>query len=319
MMRNRCRKIAFPILLTAAFALLAWTSLLCGPNEEESPTRGNLVVTTAESVAPVMRDIVAEFNHLYTNAHITLVVSTSREAIVKLLNNEAKVIVSARSLNNEEQEVAKKYDLYVDSLRIAYDGIAAIVHPSNPINQLSLNELGQIVTGKVKTWRELSAKGKSLPEIFVATGGPNTSEYEVMRTDIAKGGPLTTRLYPCSTSTQVIELTAHRTEAIGFVGVGWLAGDSLKVKVLELGTDEYFTDSAGRQVRYFAPEQAHIYRGFYPLRRTIYVYSREKGFGLGAGFMTYVASVDGQRIVKNHGLVPATQKIRLVRPSSETS
>jgi phosphate transport system substrate-binding protein len=140
-----------------------------------------------------------------------------------------------------------------------------------------------------------------------------------MRTDVAKGEPFTTRLYPCSTSTEVIELTARRPEAIGFVGVGWLANDFSKVKVLELGTDEYFTDSAGRQVKYFAPEQAHIYRGFYPLRRAIYIYSREKGFGLGAGFMTYVASPDGQKIIKNHGLVPATQKIRLVHPSSETS
>jgi phosphate transport system substrate-binding protein len=310
---------AFSIFLAAGFALLASTSQGCGPNEEESPTRGNLAVIADESVAPAMKDIVAEFNHLYTNAHVTLVVSTSREAIVKLLNNEAKVVVSARSLNKEEEGVIRKYDLKVDSIRIAYDGIAAIVHPSNPINQLSLNQLRQIVTGKVKRWKELSTRARSSPGIFLAIGGPNTSEYEVMKTDVAKGEQLTTRLYPCSTSTQVIDLTARRPEAIGFVGIAWLTGDSSKVKVLELGTDEYFTDSVGRQVRYFAPELAHIYRGFYPLCRTIYIYSREKGFGLGAGFMTYVASADGQKILKDHGLVPATQKIRLVRPSSETS
>jgi phosphate transport system substrate-binding protein len=328
MMRTRCREIAgstgwvsraFPILLVAGVTLCAWTGLNCGPNSEETPTSGRLVVYTAESVSPAIKEIVGEFNKLYNNAHITLVVSTSREAIVKLLNNEAKVVVSARAINTEEQAVITKYDLYVDSIKIAYDGIAAIVHPSNPISQLSLNDLSKIVSGKAKRWRELYAKGRSTPEIFVALGGPNTSEYEVMKTDIAKGEPFTTRLYPCSTSSQVIQLTANRPEAIGFVGTDWLTNDSLKVKVLELGTDEYFTDSAGRQVKYFAPEQAHIYRGFYPLRRTIYIYSREKGFGLGAGFMTYVASPDGQEIIKNHGLVPATQKIRLVRPSSETS
>jgi phosphate transport system substrate-binding protein len=319
MIRNRCRKIAFPIILVLGLTPFLWIGLSCGPNSGESPTSGSLVVYTAESVSPAIKEIVDEFNKLYNSAHISLVVSTSREAIVRLLNNEAKVVVSARALNSEEQAVITKYDLYVDSIKIAYDGVAAIVHPSNPINQLSLNELGQIATGKVKRWRELSAKGRSSPEIFVALGGPNTSENEIIRTEVTKGQVLTTRLYPCSTSTQVIELTARQPEAIGFVGVGWLPGDSSKVKVLELGTDEYFTDSAGRQVKYFAPEQAHIYRGFYPLRRTIYIYSREKGFGLGAGFMTYVTSVDGQKIIKNHGLVPATQKIRLVRPSSETS
>jgi phosphate transport system substrate-binding protein len=299
--------------------LFTWGGLGCGPNSEESPTSGSLVVFTAESVAPAIQEIVDKFNGLYKNAHITLVVTTSRETIVRLLNNEATLIVSARSLNDEEQSVVKKYDLYVDSLHIAYDGIAVIVHPSNPVNQLSIRELGRIVTGKVKRWRDVSARARPSPEILVAMGGPNTGIYEMMKTDVAEGQSLTTRVFPCSTSAQVIRLTARRPEVIGFVGASWLSSDSSKVKVLELGTDEYFTDSAGRQVKFFAPELAHVYRGFYPLRRTIYIYSREKGFGLGAGFMTFVASADGQRIILNHGLVPGTQKIRLVRPSPESS
>ncbi len=317
-MRNHCRKIALPIALAAGFAFLAWTGLGCRPNEGESPTSGSLVVYTAESVVPPIKEIIDEFNRLYKNAHISLVVTTSREAIVKLLNNEARVIVAARSLNGEEQDVIRRYELYVDSIRIAYDGIAAVVHSSNPVNRLSLNQLGQIVTGRLRSWRELSPKGRASPGIFVAIGGPNTSTYEVIKTQVALGELLTTRLYPCSTSSQVIELTAHRPEAIGFVANGWLGKDSTNVKVLELGTEQYFTDSVGRQVKYFAPEQAHIYRGFYPLRRTIYIFSREKGFGLGAGFITYVASAAGQTIIKNHGLVPTTQKVRLTRPSTET-
>jgi phosphate transport system substrate-binding protein len=328
MMRNPCPETirwtrlfgrAFPILLAADLVLFALSGLGCGPNSGESPTSGNLVVFSAESVAPAIREIADKFNELYKNAHVSLVVSTSREAIVKLLNNEATVIVSARGLNVEERGVAKKFDLFVDSLQIAYDGIAAIVHPSNPLNQLSIKELAQILTGKVKRWRDLSARGRSSPEIFVAMGGPNTSTYDMMKNEVAGGESLTTRLYPCSTSTQVIRLIEQHPEAIGFVGVDWLSSDSSKVKVLELGTDEYFTDSAGRQVKFFAPELAHIYRSFYPLRRTIYIYSREKGYGLGAGFITFVASPDGQKIIMNHGMVPGTQKIRLVRPSSETS
>lgn len=318
-MRNRCRKIVSPIVLAAGIALFAGIGLSCGPNEGESPTRGELVVLTAESVVPPIVEIVREFNNLYKQAHIALIVTTSREAIVKLLNNEAKVVVSARNFNAEERAVVAKYDLYVDTIRIAYDAIAAVVHPSNPINQLSLSELSQIVTGKVKSWRQLSPKGRSGPEIFLAVGGPNTSTHEVLRTQIANGELLTTRLYPCSTSTQVMDLVTHRPEAIGFVGNGWLGKDSSNVKVLELGTDEYYTDSVGRQVKYFAPEQAHIYRGFYPLRRTIYIFSREKGYGLGAGFVSYVTSPAGQKIIKNHGLVPGTQRVRLTRPSSETS
>jgi phosphate transport system substrate-binding protein len=328
MMRNICSKTApstgffswaFLILLVISFALFTSGGLGCGPDSAESPTSGKLVVFCAESVAPALQEVVSRFDELYKNAHVTLVVSTSREAIVKLLNNEATVIVSARRFNTEELGVLKKYDLYVDSLQIAYDGVAAIVHPSNPVNQLTVKELGEILAGKVKRWKDLSARGKSSPEILVAMGGPNTSTYNMMKNDVAGGDSLTKRFYPCTTSTEAIRLVEQRPEAIGFVGVAWVSNDSSKVKVLDLGTDEYFTDSAGRQVKFFAPELAHIYRSFYPLRRTIYIYSREKGYGLGAGFITFVASPDGQKIIMNHGLVPGTQKIRLVRPSSETS
>jgi phosphate transport system substrate-binding protein len=328
MMRNTSRKIAPPngffrraflILLLTSLALLTSGGLGCGRDSAESPTSGNLVVFSAESVAPALQEIVSKFDELYKNAHITVVVSTSREVIVKLLNNEATVIVSARRFNAEEQGVVKKYDLYVDSLQIAYDGVAAIVHPSNLLNQISVKKLGQILTGKVKRWKDLSVTGRSSPEIFVAMGGPNTSVYDMMKNDVAGGDSLTKRFYPCSTSTEVIRLVEQRPEAIGFVGVAWVPSESSKLKVLELGTEEYFTDSAGRQVKFFLPELAHIYRSFYPLRRTIYIYSREKGYGLGAGFITFVASPDGQKILMNHGLVPGTQKIRLVRPSSESS
>ena len=308
---NRFHRILFSNRFVVVAAILAFTGVFCGPSEGESPTRGNLVVLTAESVAPVMTEIVNEFNDLYKDAHVTLLTSTSREAIVKLLNNEAKVIVATRELNGEERDVIARYNLHVDTFRVAYDGLAAIVHPSNPVTQLSFNELSQIVTGKARSWREFSLNGRKSPEIFIAVGGPNTSAHETIKTKIANGEALTTRLYPCSTSTQVLELTRRRPEAIGFVGTAWLFKDSSNVKVLEIGAEVYFADALGRQVKYFGPHQAHIYRGFYPLRRTIYIYSREKGFGLGAGFTAFVTSAAGQKIFLNNGMVPATMPVKL--------
>jgi len=288
----------------------------CAPDQGESPTRGTLQVITAESVAPVLTKVVQEFNQNYPNAHISLSVATTREAIVKMLNNEAKVIVSARELNDEEQAVVEKHQLYVEALGIAYDGIAVLVHPTNPVNQLSLEELRLVITGKVRSWRELHPAGKKSPPIFLAIGGPNSSEYELVKTKVAREMPFTTQLFPCSTSTQVLNLVRARPEAIGFVGTAWLAEDSAGVKVLELGTEEYHIDATGKRVRYFAPHPAHIYREFYPLRRTIFIYSREKGYGLGAGFISFAASGPGQKIFLNSGLVPAVQPVRLVQPTT---
>jgi phosphate transport system substrate-binding protein len=315
-MGGRSPKSVIAILISAGLLPLLFTGISCGPEEGESPTRGNLHVVTAESVSPVVTKVADEFNRLYPNAHVSLSVATTREAIVSMLNSEVKVIVSARELNSEEQEVVAKNGLYVEALRIAYDGIAVVVHPSNPVNRLSLEELRAITTGKIKSWRNLQPRARKSPEIFVAVGGPNTSEYEVIKTKVARDEPFTDRIYPCSTSTQVLKLVRQRPEAIGFVGTAWLLQDSAGVKVLEIGTEEYHLDANGRMVRFFDPHPAHIYREFYPLRRTIYLYSREKGYGLGAGFISFAASGPGQKIFLDNGLVPAVQPVRLTQPTA---
>lgn len=311
-MRNLRHKATASSVLLFTLIFLTLVGLSCAPDEGESPTRGKLLVVTAESVSPAVKEIVEEFNRTYPNAHVSLVVSSSREAIVKLLNNEVKVAVVGRGLNSEEQDVVEKYNLYLDTFKVAYDGIAVLVHPSNPIDHLSLRELQQIITGKVKTWRELSPRGRRSPEILLAIGGPNFSIHEILRNTLANNEPLTTNLYPCSTSTQVLQLTRERPEAIGFVGSNWIQGDPPGVKILELGSDEYITEAVGTGVKYFAPHPAHVYREYYPLRRTIYILSREKGYGLAAGFIRYMTGPEGQRIFKDNGLVPATMPVRLV-------
>ncbi len=63
---------------------------------------------------------------------------------------------------------------------------------------------------------------------------------------------------------------------------------------------------------YLQPYKAYILMKKYPLSRTVYIISREGRTGLGSGFLAYVASDKGQRIVLKSGLVPATAPVRLV-------
>jgi phosphate transport system substrate-binding protein len=63
---------------------------------------------------------------------------------------------------------------------------------------------------------------------------------------------------------------------------------------------------------YLKPYKAYIAMKKYPLSRNVYIISREARTGLGSGFLAYVASDKGQRIVLKSGLVPATAPVRLV-------
>ena len=62
----------------------------------------------------------------------------------------------------------------------------------------------------------------------------------------------------------------------------------------------------------YQPYQAYIAQKQYPLTREVVVISREARSGLGSGFLTFVASDKGQRVVLKAGLVPATMPVRIV-------
>ena len=67
-----------------------------------------------------------------------------------------------------------------------------------------------------------------------------------------------------------------------------------------------------RDSAFYQPYQAYIAQKLYPLTRNVIIISREARSGLGSGFLTYVASDKGQRVVLKAGLVPATMPVRIV-------
>jgi len=288
----------------------------CGKQSEETATKGNVTVVCAESVAPVIKQEVEQFQQFYPEAHVDLQVATSREAIVKLLNGEVKVIVSARDFNEEENAVIAKYKLDVGRFRIALDAIAVIVHPKNSTAQLTMNQVAQIFSGQVTEWKKVKPDVK-LASIQIARFSPNSGTDEFFKNTVLKGKEYSAVAYPCTSSAHMIEFVSSHPNAIGFVGLNWLAPvreNEQRVKVLELGQE----DSTGVTERFFYPYQAHIYRhfrdgGYYPLSRAVYIFSEEGLFKVGAGFTTFVMGNDGQRIILNAGLVPGNpqQPIKL--------
>lgn len=287
---------------------------------EPSPTEGTATIYCAESVEPVVKQIADEYMELYNKAHLIVIPVTTREAIVKLLNNETKVIVASRPFNSEELAVMKKYNISADSFKVAYDGIAVIVNRINPIQKITVQQLRDIYGGKTTLWTQVGDKfyGRIIPALESVNSG--TVEFF---SDRVMAGTKFGEVYPCTTMSKVYDFVKKNDHAIGLVSANWIfAGLGNEVKQTKepkaLAVAE--TDSAFIKYvdpnsfgSYYLPYQAHIYRRYYPLTRAIYMYSRDFDYGLGAGFTTFTASAAGQKIFLNNGLVPATMPVRLVQ------
>jgi phosphate transport system substrate-binding protein len=113
----------------------------------------------------------------------------------------------------------------------------------------------------------------------------------------------------------VVEYISHNPKAIGLIDVSWISdsddstANSFLSSIRVMGISD---DSA-----FYQPYQAYIAQEKYPLRRDVVAISREARTGLASGFLAFLASEKGQRIVLKSGLVPATMPIRIIEVNHE--
>ncbi len=294
--------------------LLTWTG--CQKDTRDLPTRGNLVVISSEDIFPAIDAEVKEFESMYDQAHITHLQSTTRDAVVQLLNDSVKAITSPRQFNDEEKAVIAKYKLEVDTFKIAYDAALVIVNERNSLTRITVVELRDILLGKLSTWREVGEK-RLQGRIVVALGNPNSGMYEYVKRRIANSQPLADIIVPCSTTMDVVSYVASHINAIGFVSQSWVSSTPAKTRILDIGDPGFSRDSTSTILEYFPPLQAHVYRGYYPLTRTLYLFTRNAGTGVGVGLTAFMTGAEGQRLFLKNGLVPATMPVRLIQLESQ--
>jgi phosphate transport system substrate-binding protein len=283
--------------------------------EQESATKGTLDIAVDESVAPTIKMVVDEFQRDYPDAKITMKVTSAREAVADLVNEKLSVIISTRELSRDEKDVISKYSLNIQTHKVAADGICILVNRDNAVRQLDLLQLKKILSGDITDWKSIN-KNSNSGRIQAFGENQNAGGYEYLKQNVLKGSEFSKNIYPCSTSTHIVDMVSKVPGSIGWVGLSWKPKDSILVKknlrVLEIAA----YDSSSIVQNYFEPHLAHIYRKYYPLYRPIYVYSRDAGLNLGAGFVAFLTH-EGQKVILNSGLVPATYPVRLIQFSNQ--
>lgn len=283
----------------------------CSQEREELPTRGSMVGLVCESQHAVLLREEEEFERLYPDAHVTLAATSTRDAIVQLLNDSVAFICVDRALNDEERAVARRAQLSFTEILMAEDALGVVVHHDNPLTALSVEQVRDVFSGSTREWQALS-DGTFGGSILPILTGRNSGTHELLIRQFLKlpGDP---RLAAIADSQRaVLDYVATHRGALGIVPVAALRDTALRdtagsVRVLALRT----TDSTGATIT-AALHQANIHQRIYPLHYPVYVYVRAESRGVSSGFATFMASAPGQKVFLNAGLVPATMPVRLV-------
>ena len=309
-------------ILFVFMAGLSVAALSCNLRKTSAPsaTEGDLNIYCAESVSPSVTEMANDFNSIYTKAHVTVEAVPTRTAIVKLLNNETKLIVASRRFNQDELDVMKKYNIEVDSLIVAYDAAVVIVNRDNPIDSINTDQLRDIFSGKTTTWDKLEKRfqGRIIPVLE----SPNSGLVEFFK-DRVLGNEKFGEAYPCTTMAHVYSFVRGNPQAIGVISADWQnAGPNLLparepspkwLEVSEVDSSAIGNVDPNSFGSYYYPYQAHIGRRYYPLTHPVYFFSRDFDVGLATGFLTFAAGNQGQKIFLKNQLVPATVPVRYVQ------
>ncbi len=208
--------------LAGGWLLLAGCQSNSGTSATDTATSGNVAVAVDETFAPILQAQVDTFGKLYPEAHVKLRFEPEENVMIDLLNDKVKVAVVSRELNAEENASFVKQTIVPRTTRIGIDGLAIILHPSNPDSMLTINQLRDIFTGASKTWSQVSNQ-KKLGDINVVFDANRSSTARFMRDSLAKGAPLTTRVFAASSNPALLDYVANHPNAIGVVGVNWIS------------------------------------------------------------------------------------------------
>ena len=285
-----------------------------GDPYKNTPTSGKARIAVDETFRPVLEAEIDLFRVLYGYADLRTEYLPENEAFEKLLNDSVNLIVASRKLKPEEISIINSRKLYPKQLKIATDAIALIVHSSCKDSLISMNQIRDILGGKISDWKQLDPSSPSLP-IRVLFDNGKSGIVRYMADSICQGNFSVKNISALSYNRDVIEYTATHPGVIGFIGASWISNknDSLhlsfhrKIRVLAVSesNDPILENS-------YKPYQAYLLDKMYPLTRSVYMINTEPRSGLSTGFVSFVASDKGQRIILKSGIIPAVAPTRVV-------
>ena len=267
---------------------------------EDSLTSGRIAIACTREARPLIDRELAALVKLYPLAEIRVVDRTSRDAVRALFGAQCDVAVIARELDPVERGAAVRGRLELEGYRFAKDAVVVVVHPSNPVENLAFDDLRGIYEGRIKEWAKLGGPAAGI-EPVIPPAESDVTEFFVER--VMGGQPIRAPVLREESDSAVVASVARRPHAIGFVSLAAESG----AKRLRL--------SALAGLPYWAPDLEAVHRGDYPLTRYFNFYVRASAPPLAGGLITFVTSIDGQRVVREAGLVPTSVPVRFVRRS----
>jgi len=289
----------------------------CG-NEKpplDNPSRGTITVAADESFLPLVTQLTSAYSGIYPNVRFKIVYKPEQEAINMMLRDSARIVFTTRKLTKNERLSLDEQKIKGAAQKIATDGVALIINRANTDSLITMNELSDIFSGRTRQWSQLRDGNQRSP-ITLVFDNNNSSNLDYILDTLNITDVKSLRIFTTKSNREVIDFVRANPSALGFIGVNWISDGDEPLSV-DLARDlrvvgvSNKANPTGRS-EYFQPFQEDLGMQRYPLRRSVYILSRETHPGLGGGLINYIIRDAGSLIVQKLGLWPAVRYNREV-------
>jgi phosphate transport system substrate-binding protein len=229
-----------------------------------------------------------DYVSLYPDNDIVVTDGGSDTGIAAMIDGTADLANSSRRMTTGELEQAKAAGIEVEENLVGLDGIAVIVHPDNPVTELSMQQLSDIFTGAVTDWSQV---GGNAGPIDILSRESKSGTYDLFREHVLGNQEYSPEARLMPTSQAIFEEVRQNSNGIGYVGMGYVQDG---VKATGISDDGSAIIASTESVQ----------SGAYPLSRPLYIYSRADASLSALDFVNWIQSEAGQAIVLELDFVP---------------
>lgn len=288
------------VLLAGLFVGLSGCSGDTGAATEDGQgTTGSFKIIGSNTVEPL--SVLWAEDFMKANPEVSIAVSGpgSGVGIAALIDGTTDIAQASRPMKSSEYDQARAKGRDPVEITVAMDALSVVVHPSNPVNELTIAQLSGIFSGRITNWNEVGGKDATIVALSRDTNSGTHvffKEHVVQMQGTDKEdktleyGP---KVLLLPSTKEGVEEVAGNENAVFYPGLGYLTDE---VKPLAIKATP---DSPG-----VLPSVETAQDGSYPISRGLYYYTDGEPAGIIKAYVDYCLSSEGQVKVIESGYVP---------------
>ncbi len=252
-------------------------------------------VKGSDTMVNLVQILAEEYMGKTPGAAIAVLGGGSGTGITGLINQTCDIANSSREWKPKEIDQAWEKGVSPRFFVVAVDGLSIVVNEKNPLEQLTVAQVGALYRGDVKSWKAVGGMDKA---VSLYGRQSNSGTYVFMQEFVLGNKNYSADMKEMNGNAQIIEGIIQDEGAVGYVGVGYLHDRDGKIrkglKVLKISKEPNGTG-------FLPTDKAAVDSGAYPISRPLYMATNGKPKSDVAQFLGWIVGPEGQAVVEREG------------------